>query len=197
MYKLSSAAGFVGISDNTIDFNDLTEYNKYFVASAEMNPNKPFSNWGYLTNDYFDNTRILQTFISDEGHKFYLRTKYNDTWKNWVCIYPDYSNRLFNTNGYIIFNNGLTLQWGMYSINNASFNILNKITPVIQFSSYVKHWTNCYSPAWDTVTTIDWNTSQIAVRPIERAKEVIDRMKLDSFEWDLTTCKFYLYILQI
>ena len=57
-----------------------------------------------------------------------MRTYSNiDNWRNWTRIYPDYSNISLRVNGYIVFNNGLILQWGII-INGQSFSVILPIS---------------------------------------------------------------------
>lgn len=43
-----------------------------------------------------------------------------NSWSQWRKIYPDYSNISLQINGYVVFTNGLILQWGWFSDTNWS-----------------------------------------------------------------------------
>ena len=64
---------------------------------------------------------IKQIFFPDNFNNIYIRSYHNDWgWSNWSQIYPDYSNQLFTEHGYIVYVNGLIVQWSYEVINSAS-----------------------------------------------------------------------------
>ena len=101
----------------------LTEYPNYYK-------------WGTLScnsaNDFGYQIYIPDLFYEDKG--IYLRTYYeNETslkkWRNWECIHiNDYKSKSIAANGWIIFHNGLIIQWGntlVYTRNKISDNVVN------------------------------------------------------------------------
>lgn len=65
---------------------------------------------------------IRQIFFNDDSNTIYTRNRYADinNWSNWEQIYPDYSSISLQTNGYIIFNNDLILQWTSCGVSFAT-----------------------------------------------------------------------------
>ena len=132
----------------TLDLNNLITYNAYFI-NTDINTctNMPTIEYGYLyvTNCiYYANTRILQTYIGDNSNKIWMRENFNSEWKDWKLIYPDYSNKYFSSNGYIVFTNGLIIQWGAYN-NDRQASI--EITLPINFNT--ANYIYIFSPGAD------------------------------------------------
>ena len=109
-------------STDTTDLNDLTEHAKYFLYTSTQ-PNKPFSNWAYLFNIVKESTRKLQLIVSDYNDKIKMRTRVDSEWKDWITIYPNYTDRLMATNGYMILTTGLIIQWGRVLVNQTTFQV--------------------------------------------------------------------------
>lgn len=78
--------------------------------------------------------------------------------------------------------------------NDPGFNKGKLYTPPLQLGGNCIHFTDCYDPGWEVVTTIDWSSGQLFVRPIERAKAGRDIMASES--WDMYRCPFFMLIVQ-
>lgn len=107
-------------STDTTDLNDLTEHAKYFLYISTQ-PNKPFTNWAYLFNIVKDSARKLQLIVGDNNNNIKMRTKVGSDWANWITIYPNYTDCLMATNGYMILTTGLLIQWGRVLVNQNTF----------------------------------------------------------------------------
>lgn len=74
---------------------------------------------GYSSNNILLTEAKTQFCISRADHNIYMRHIWEvNSWSHWRKIYPDYSNISLQTNGYIVFTNGLVLQWGWLSSTN-------------------------------------------------------------------------------
>lgn len=107
-----SAEGIV--ISNIVDLNDLTTNNTYIINNSNC-VNYPPNNFKLgkllVQKSIYG---IRQVFFNDDSNITYTRNCYADinNWSDWKQIYPDYLSRLFDFNGYIIFTNGLIIQWG-------------------------------------------------------------------------------------
>ena len=55
---------------------------------------------------------IKQIYIPDNGYTIFYRYIYDSSsWSDWKQIFPDYSSLSLVINGYIVFANGLIIQW--------------------------------------------------------------------------------------
>ena len=98
---------------------------KLFVIQNTGNNNDEYK---WLTQTIFTtNSQIFHRAL--DGYNATTSTK---NWKGWVDLTRDYINKYFSINGYIVFTNGLIIQWGEYSNDNqASI----KITLSINFNT--------------------------------------------------------------
>lgn len=66
---------------------------------------------------------IKQIYIPDNGYAIFYRYIYDSsTWSDWQRIYPDYTSISLQNIGYIIFTNGLILQWTQGTYNKTTAN---------------------------------------------------------------------------
>ena len=107
------------------DLNSNEASNKIGRFSAIVD-NAPLANSGFFF-DYSSSTyRRLQLFdrVDMNGsHSLFIRrleVDDNNSWYPWTQLYPDYSNQLFTEHGYIVYVNGLIVQWSYEVISSAS-----------------------------------------------------------------------------
>ena len=67
--------------------------------------NMPVDEDGFIFSYSNNSDRKVQFFYT--YNKLYERSQYTDTWGNWRKIYPDYTTKLIQDNGYIVLNNEL------------------------------------------------------------------------------------------
>jgi len=118
-----------GINVYEGDFNDFINYNWYYINSINSFYNRPVNSWGKLLVERMRNG-IKQIFLPDNLDNIYIRNYHTSIgWSNWVQIYPDYSDISLAESGYIIFYNGLILQWDSAFIQTQSYNNLKILQP--------------------------------------------------------------------
>ena len=72
---------------------------------------------GYIFDFSSHHYRNFQIYFHlNEIYKIFIRNHNDQGFLDWEQIYPDYSSISLQTNGYIVFNNGLILQWTRGSI---------------------------------------------------------------------------------
>jgi len=125
-----------GLSDVNIP-NDNTNRVRFYLTNYETLNIPEFSYGGNLIQ--FSNKSYLtnQLWINNYTSSVYIRAmnaggQSIGTWKQWEKIYPDYFNKEFSNRGYIVFTNGLIIQWDDYA-NNAQASI--EITLPINFNT--------------------------------------------------------------
>ena len=117
-YKKLSAEGINIYEGN---FNDFINYNWYYINSINSFYNHPVNSQGKLLVERIRNG-IKQIFFPDNLDNIYIRSYHTSIgWSNWMQIYPDYSDINLVENGYIIFHNGLILQWDSATIQTQSY----------------------------------------------------------------------------
>lgn len=79
--------------------------------------NMPIDSDGFIFSYSNNADRKVQFFYT--YNQLYERSQYTDTCGNWKQIYPDYLDISLQTNGYIVFTNGLILQWIAYPTSSA------------------------------------------------------------------------------
>lgn len=109
----------------------MTRVRFYFTSYETLNIPE-FSYGGNLIQFSNDADLTNQLWINNLTPSVYIRAMNASgqsigTWKQWKRIYPDYSNISLRVNGYIVFNNGLILQWGII-INGQSFSVILPIS---------------------------------------------------------------------
>ena len=130
------------------DLNNYTIPGTYISISSEYSAsflNCPYHNGNFKlfviqntgTNDdkYKWLTQTIFTTTSRIFHRAlngYNETTSTENWEKWVELTRDYTNRYFSINGYIVFTNGLIIQWGEY-FNNMQASI--EITLSINFNT--------------------------------------------------------------
>jgi len=75
-----------------------------------------------------------QIYYSYSGKVLYRQKQFylGDTWSEWKQLSPDYNNLLMNSSGYIVFTNGLIIQWMQKNINGIDINNgYNMLFPII------------------------------------------------------------------
>ena len=65
-----------------------------------------------LTNKY-----LSQTIFTSTSRIFHRGLEGNNSWLSWKCLTDDYSSISLQINGYIVFTNGLILQWSGAAAN--------------------------------------------------------------------------------
>ena len=117
------------------DFNNFIIPGIYIFDTVQMpEPNSPFTGVGTLIvmrSMYDIHSECITQLAFGHQNILYFRIKHLDTWRDWQQIYPDYSSLSLALNGYIIFTNGLIIQW---------FNILIDAAVGAEFSQDDK-WT--------------------------------------------------------
>ncbi len=123
----------------TNDYNNYKVpgvYEIYYDHTEESTPpqNHTPIDYGQLLvfNANNINNNVSQIAIDKYTQYIYFRT-FNDVWTNWQQIHPDYTSISLNTNGFIIFNNGLILQWTSISYTASDF-------------SWISGWYRAYAP---------------------------------------------------
>ena len=93
------------------DANDLENiYGRYTpLYTKKIIDNMPIDEDGFMFSYSNNLDRKVQFFYT--YNQLYERSKYTDTWSNWRKIYPDYTTKLIQDNGYIVLNNELIFQW--------------------------------------------------------------------------------------
>ena len=108
------------------DLNSNEISNKIGRFSSRVD-NVPFSTGGGFFFDYSSSTyRRLQLFDRidlDGSHSLFIRRLElddNNSWYPWIQIYPDYFNQNLTEYGYIVYCNGLIVQWSYEEISSTS-----------------------------------------------------------------------------
>ena len=103
-----------GVNNYYSDANDLQNVYGRIAGIPAIN-NVPMINniiSGYIFDFSAHPYRNFQIYFHlNEKYKIFIRTRNNQGFSNWEQIYPDYSSKSLTVTGYIIFNNGLILQW--------------------------------------------------------------------------------------
>ena len=136
-----SPSGYFSINDKTIDNTLLTQFSN-------------ISMYGILLNTYVQNTGFaFQLYIPDslstsQNGAIYIRTicpgdSNNNPYRDWIGIYKnDYTSISLNQTGYIVFRNGLKIQWIRVTVpeNNSSYEFTFPIQESITTIAQAAYW---------------------------------------------------------